>query len=94
MADRNASTIFCRHVLVSVSQFNVCLFVAMANLYRYVAMHTMQENGPDSTSRESQVNGYGDARDGPPKSDRPMRDLIASVVGMILPLFLQIGHAH
>ncbi|RJE22243.1 ZIP metal ion transporter [Aspergillus sclerotialis] len=70
------------------------LLLFSAGTFLYVAMHTMQENGPDSTSRESQVNGYGDARDGPPKPDRPMRDLIASVIGMILPLFLQIGHAH
>jgi zinc transporter 9 len=57
-------------------------------------MHTMQENGPGSTPRESPVNGYGDSRESPDGSDKSMRDLIASVVGMILPLFLQIGHAH
>lgn len=61
---------------------------------RYVAMHTMQENSPNSSSRESQVNGYGDHREAPSASDKSMRDLIASVVGMVLPLFLQIGHAH
>lgn len=65
----------------------------MANC-RYVAMHTMQENGPGATPRESPANGYGDARDSSDGSDKSMRDLIASVVGMILPLFLQIGHAH
>lgn len=63
-------------------------------LDRYVAMHTMQENGPSSTSRESAVNGYGDVRDSQSRPDKSMRDLIASVIGMILPLFLQIGHAH
>lgn len=61
---------------------------------RYVAMHTMQENGPGSTARELPVNGYGDSRDSQDGSDKSMRDLIASVLGMILPLFLQIGHAH
>lgn len=57
-------------------------------------MHTMQENGPGSNSREVSSNGYGDSRDLPNGSDKSMRDLIASVLGMILPLFLQIGHAH
>jgi zinc transporter 9 len=55
-------------------------------------MHTMQENGPGSSSRELPVNGYGDRDQS--GSDKSMRDLIASVFGMILPLFLQIGHAH
>ncbi|KAL4893056.1 ZIP metal ion transporter [Aspergillus ambiguus] len=68
------------------------LLLFSAGTFLYVAMHTMQENGPNSSSRE--VNGYGDPRDMPTKSDKSMRDLIASVVGMILPLFLQIGHAH
>jgi zinc transporter 9 len=57
-------------------------------------MHTMQENGPASSSREASTNGYGDSRNLPTGSDKSMRDLIASVLGMILPLFLQIGHAH
>lgn len=57
-------------------------------------MHTMQENGPGSAPRESPVNGYSDSREPSDGSDKSMRDLIASVVGMILPLFLQIGHAH
>ncbi|KAJ5223808.1 Zinc/iron permease [Penicillium chermesinum] len=52
---------------------------------RYVAMHTMQENEPGSSAHDTH------SQDG---SDKSMRDLIASVVGMILPLFLQIGHAH
>lgn len=56
-------------------------------------MHTMQENGPGSSSHD-QANGYGDPREPPSKSDKSMRDLVASVIGMVLPLFLQIGHAH
>lgn len=59
---------------------------------RYVAMHTMQENNSIS-SRELPVNGY-EARDMGAKPDKSIRDLVASVIGMILPLFLQIGHAH
>ncbi|KKK17378.1 putative ZIP metal ion transporter [Aspergillus rambellii] len=68
------------------------LLLFSAGTFLYVAMHTMQEHGP--TAREPPVNGYGDPRDIPSKSDKSMRDLVASVVGMVLPLFLQIGHAH
>jgi zinc transporter 9 len=56
-------------------------------------MHTMQENNLSSSSQELPVNSY-DSRDMSLKSDKSMRDLVASVIGMILPLFLQIGHAH
>lgn len=70
------------------------LLLFSAGTFLYVAMHTMQENSPNSGAREIQVNGYGDPRDLPSSSEKSMRDLIASVIGMILPLFLQIGHAH
>lgn len=70
------------------------LLLFSAGTFLYVAMHTMQENGSSSTSRESPANGYGDIRDSPSRPDKSLRDLVASVVGMILPLFLQIGHAH
>lgn len=56
-------------------------------------MHTMQENAPRPSSYDSYSNGYAESRD----TQRPkgsMRDLIASIIGMLLPLFLQIGHAH
>ncbi|KAJ5805225.1 ZIP metal ion transporter, partial [Penicillium riverlandense] len=70
------------------------LLLFSAGTFLYVAMHTMQENGPGSQPRELPVNGYGDTRDVQNGSDKSMRDLIGSVLGMILPLFLQIGHAH
>ncbi|KAL4933541.1 Mn(2+) transporter ATX2 [Aspergillus undulatus] len=66
------------------------LLLFSAGTFLYVAMHTMQENNLAS-SRELPVNGY-DAREAKP--DKSIRDLVASVIGMILPLFLQIGHAH
>ncbi|KAJ5112647.1 hypothetical protein N7532_000692 [Penicillium argentinense] len=69
------------------------LLLFSGGTFLYVAMHTMQENGPGSSSRTIPVNGYGDARE-QNGEDKSMRDLIASVLGMILPLFLQIGHAH
>lgn len=92
MANGDTIIIFCRDVLVS--WYFICLSGHPTDLSRYVAMHTMQENDPSGTSRESPANGYGDPRDSQSKPDKSMRDLVASVVGMILPLFLQIGHAH
>ncbi|BCS26446.1 Mn(2+) transporter ATX2 [Aspergillus puulaauensis] len=68
------------------------LLLFSAGTFLYVAMHTMQENNSIS-SRELPVNGY-EARDMGAKPDKSIRDLVASVIGMILPLFLQIGHAH
>jgi solute carrier family 39 (zinc transporter), member 9 len=53
-------------------------------------MHTIQES---SREHSSHGNGYADSRDSlKPKGS--VQDLAVSVVGMILPLFLQIGHAH
>ncbi|KAL3439465.1 ZIP zinc transporter-domain-containing protein [Aspergillus tetrazonus] len=67
------------------------LLLFSAGTFLYVAMHTMQENS-STPSRDLPVNGY-DARE-VAKPEKSTRDLIASVIGMILPLFLQIGHAH
>lgn len=61
-------------------------------LSRYVAMHTMQENLAEGIRREPTVNGYSEGRE-TSHSKKNMRDLIASIVGMVLPMFLQIGHA-
>ncbi|KAL3445082.1 Zinc/iron permease [Aspergillus insuetus] len=69
------------------------LLLFSAGTFLYVAMHTMQENNASSSSHDSPANGYN-SRDMSLKSDKSMRDLVASVIGMILPLFLQIGHAH
>jgi zinc transporter 9 len=56
-------------------------------------MHTMQENAPHP-SHDSHSNGYAESRDPSPKQKASWRDLAASVMGMILPLFMQLGHAH
>ncbi|KAL3474400.1 ZIP zinc transporter-domain-containing protein [Aspergillus californicus] len=69
------------------------LLLFSAGTFLYVAMHTMQENHSNSSTQELPVNGY-DSREMSSKSDKSTRDLMASVIGMILPLFLQIGHAH
>ncbi|KAJ9300840.1 hypothetical protein DTO271G3_2004 [Paecilomyces variotii] len=70
------------------------LLLFSAGTFLYVAMHTMQETGANSASTDININGYGDGRDNQQRASKSMRDLIASVIGMILPLFLQIGHAH
>ncbi|PGH09032.1 hypothetical protein AJ79_05761 [Helicocarpus griseus UAMH5409] len=74
------------------------LLLFSAGTFLYVAMHTMQETSTMSElSRRDSTYANGYAVEGRESSARPqksMRDLIASVVGMILPLFLQIGHAH
>ncbi|KAM5467016.1 hypothetical protein MauCBS54593_005636 [Microsporum audouinii] len=70
------------------------LLLFSAGTFLYVAMHTMQDNPLEPARRESHANGYVDGRDPPQRPKQSMRDLVASVVGMVMPLFLQIGHAH
>ncbi|CAF9917246.1 hypothetical protein IMSHALPRED_003515 [Imshaugia aleurites] len=66
--------------------------------HRYVAMHTMQEEGSQSTAQEeNQSNGYLELGGRPsrrPKGGRNPRLVLAAVGGMLLPLITQIGHAH
>ncbi|PGG99647.1 solute carrier family 39 (zinc transporter), member 9 [Blastomyces parvus] len=75
------------------------LLLFSAGTFLYVAMHTMQETGATtemSRRDSSYANGYVvDGRENAQRTQhKSMRDLIATVVGMILPVFLQIGHAH
>lgn len=57
---------------------------------RYVAMHAMQE---DSGHDHSISNGYTDGSSSLRKQTRPqMRDTLAAVGGMLIPLLTQIGH--
>jgi solute carrier family 39 (zinc transporter), member 9 len=72
------------------------LLLFSGGTFLYVAMHTMQEVG---SSHDVQLNGYlngiSEGRDTQPQPEKPSpRDLMAAVIGMMLPLFLQIGHAH
>jgi zinc transporter 9 len=69
----------------------------MILVVRYVAMHAMQEEG-SSHNHDSHAtpNGYAD---GTPSSQRKpkgpeIRDTLATVVGMLLPLLTQFGHHH
>lgn len=57
-------------------------------------MHTMHENAPQAPAHEGYGNGYAEIRDSSNRRRGSVIDLAASVAGMVLPLFLQIGHAH
>lgn len=72
------------------------LLLFSGGTFLYVAMHTMQESRP---TPEPHVNGHAngsiDGRDSLKiEQERSLKDLLAAVFGMILPLFLQVGHAH
>lgn len=72
------------------------LLLFSAGTFLYVAMHAMQEVGRShDTQQNGHVNGIGEGRDAQSQPEKPSpRDLLATVLGMVLPLFLQIGHAH
>ncbi|KEF59990.1 uncharacterized protein A1O9_04838 [Exophiala aquamarina CBS 119918] len=73
------------------------LLLFSAGTFLYVAMHSMQDtsNSHQQTTMNGQVNGYGEGRDGTPIDQRACwKDLAAACFGMILPIFLQVGHAH
>ncbi len=72
------------------------LLLFSAGTFLYVAMHSMQETS--SSHHEGvngQPNGYIDGRENTQNEQKPSwKDLAAACFGMILPLFLQVGHAH
>ncbi|KAI9815498.1 MAG: hypothetical protein M1827_002632 [Pycnora praestabilis] len=70
------------------------LLLFSAGTFLYVAMHTMQEDS--STNEEQYTNGYADGhvRGASRKETPTMRRTLAAVVGMLLPLVTQVGHAH
>lgn len=91
--------LFCFHHYFSFLYGKLTFSLLPLFFSRYVAMHTMQETSTTtamSRRDSSYANGY--AAEGRENSQRAaqksMRDVVATVVGMILPLFLQIGHAH
>jgi solute carrier family 39 (zinc transporter), member 9 len=72
------------------------LLLFSGGTFLYVAMHTVQESG---TGHEPHLNGHAngslDGRESlKNEQESPIKDLLAAVFGMILPLFLQVGHAH
>jgi solute carrier family 39 (zinc transporter), member 9 len=72
------------------------LLLFSGGTFLYVAMHTMQDvRGSHDVHMNGHVHGIGEDRGMQPQPQRPPPlDLIATILGMILPLFLQIGHAH
>jgi zinc transporter 9 len=73
------------------------LLLFSAGTFLYVAMHSMQEitKVPQDVQTNGHANGYADGREAPRVEERPpITDLLAACFGMILPLFLQVGHAH
>lgn len=74
------------------------LLLFSAGTFLYVAMHAMQDITSTKTAEapmNGSANGSIEARDTSTLEEQPsIRDLGAAVFGMILPLFLQVGHAH
>ncbi|GAP86510.2 putative zip zinc transporter [Rosellinia necatrix] len=70
------------------------LLLFSAGTFLYVAMHAMQE-GESSHDIGSGVNGYADGGISQRKHAHPqMRETLATVIGMLLPLLTQLGHHH
>ena len=72
------------------------LLLFSAGTFLYVAMHSMQEaSGSHHEGANGHANGYIDGRESTQGEHKPSwKDLGAACFGMILPLFLQVGHAH
>lgn len=73
------------------------LLLFSAGTFLYVAMHSMQEvSGSHHEGANGHANGYVDGREAAQNEQQKptWKDLGAACFGMILPLFLQVGHAH
>ncbi|KAI9734549.1 MAG: hypothetical protein M1834_002150 [Cirrosporium novae-zelandiae] len=72
------------------------LLLFSGGTFLYVAMHTMRDEStsPHHHHDSSHANGYADSRESGQEPRRSLQDVLAAVFGMILPLFLQFGHAH
>lgn len=94
MVDGNAAVVLRRNVPVSFP------LVAKskeqtANKTSYVAMHAMQEDAHTHDHATPSSNGYGDSGSQQRKPKGPqMRDTLATMAGMLLPLLTQFGHHH
>ncbi|KAI4868949.1 Zinc/iron permease [Hypoxylon rubiginosum] len=68
------------------------LLLFSAGTFLYVAMHAMQE-GDSPSGHDAGANGYTDAAQR--KHAHPqMRETLATVIGMFLPILTQFGHHH
>lgn len=89
--DRNAIAVFRWNIFVGLS--SSCGGWDLANDGRYVAMHAMQEDSHEHSHNSS--NGYTDGGSAPRTKPKPqMKDTLAAVGGMLIPLLTQIGHHH
>ncbi|KAI0911921.1 Zinc/iron permease [Ustulina deusta] len=69
------------------------LLLFSAGTFLYVAMHAMQEGESLSHDIGSGVNGYADGSISQRKHAHPqMRETLATMIGMLLPLLTQFGH--
>ena len=88
--DRDAITVFSGYFYVSS---NASGSRPLLTIFRYVAMHAMQE---DSGRDHSNSNGYAESGGGSQRRQQKpqMRDTLAAVGGMLIPLLTQVGHHH
>lgn len=95
MVDWHVTAVLRRNIFVSFVVNDSKSGRSQLTMDRYVAMHAMQEDsGVHSHDHSSGMNGYSD---GSPahqrKSKGPqMRDTLATVAGMMIPLLAQMGH--
>ncbi|KAH7348932.1 ZIP metal ion transporter-like protein [Rhexocercosporidium sp. MPI-PUGE-AT-0058] len=68
------------------------LLLFSAGTFLYVAMHAMQEDSIEHT--HSQSNGYTEINSQRKQQKPQMRDTLAAVGGMLIPLLTQLGHHH
>ncbi|KAM3068045.1 hypothetical protein ACMFMG_011093 [Clarireedia jacksonii] len=71
------------------------LLLFSGGTFLYVAMHAMQEDSGMHNHEHSSSNGYLDGGSSARKQPKPqMRDTLAAVGGMLIPLLTQFGHDH
>lgn len=78
------------------------LLLFSGGTFLYVAMHTMQDGGGHAEHdadgyAEVPMNGYGESGSGVPAKDgsqHGVAETFVTVLGMLLPLLTQFGHAH
>ncbi|KAK0118508.1 hypothetical protein ONS95_007400 [Cadophora gregata] len=68
------------------------LLLFSAGTFLYVAMHAMQEDTPEHSHSPS--NGYAEVNAQRKQPKPQMRDTLAAVGGMLIPLLTQLGHHH
>ncbi|RYP85292.1 hypothetical protein DL769_001023 [Monosporascus sp. CRB-8-3] len=73
------------------------LLLFSAGTFLYVAMHAMQEgDSPSSHDLSTSANGYAESNSMAQRKHPPpqIRDTLAAILGMLLPLLTQFGHSH